>query len=312
MKNDRLLLLVDLEGIIGFSGENSFQQNWELARAEMDSLLGALQTRGEQKLSVCVIHNDGSGFPEQFLSQRDLRLFESAGHLTESVQDVRCAILIGFHGMRDTGGCFDHSFRMDFVDLEYDGLRLGEVGIFTRWLAGQGIPTLLVSGEGNFSKELGGIDCVIHRVPPYLKEADELERVRRELADAALSALQSRDWPHLAGYAGKGPLTVRVDNPDKYLLLKDLPNADVRDDRFVFPDLNIFIANLYPFCLRLNQAIGQIAEKNIRLAKRLRESVSEETLRRQLGPYLRRDFLTFSGTNRRMISEKVGIAYEDD
>lgn len=312
MKNDRLLLLIDLEGIIGFSGENSFQQNWELARVEIESLLKLLEPQGIRMFSVCVVHNDGSGFPSQLLSRYDVRLYESEASLTGAIGDVSCAILIGFHGMRNTGGYFDHTFRMDFVDLEYDGLHLGEVGIFTRWLAGQGIPTLLVSGEGNFSEELDGINCVIHRVPPYLKEAEKMDRARRELADAALSALQSKDWPHLAEYAGKGPLTVRVDNPDKYLLLKDLPNADVRDDRFVFPDLNTFIADLYPFCLRLNQAIGQIEEKNIRLAKRLRESVPEETLRRQLGPYLRRDYLTLSGTDRRVISEKAGIAYEDD
>ena len=312
MKNDRLLLLIDLEGIIGFSEENTFQQNWELAQTEIDSILKLLETQGVHRFSACVVHNDGSGFPSQLLSRHDVRLYESVDSLTRAVEAVSRAVLIGFHGMRNTSGCFDHTFRMDFVDLEYNGLRLGEVGIFTRWLAGQGIPTLLVSGEGNFSEELDGIDCVIHRVPPYLKGADELNRASRELADAALSALQIRDYLQLVEYAGKGPLTVRVDNPDKYLLLKDLPNADVRDDRFVFPDLNTFIANLYPFCLQLNQVIGQIAEKNIRLAKRLRESVPEETLRRQLGPYLSRDFLTLSDADRRAILEKAGIAYEDN
>lgn len=310
MNKDRLLLLLDLEGIIGYSLRLSQEQNWDHAQRELDLLMGLLREQGLRELSVCVVHNDGTGFPEQILSRYGLRLFESAASLNDAVADVRCAFLIGFHGMRDTGGWFDHTFRMDFLDLEYDGQHLGEVGIFTRWLARRGIPTLLVSGEGNFRQELEGFDCVIHSVPPVLTAPDEIRRVSDNLSEAVLCALRQWDRAVPASHTGAGPLTVWVDNRDKYRLLAELPCLRAQEDRFVFPSIDVFIDNIYPFCLRLNDAMAQIERENRAFFQRVADSAPEEVLRGLLGDYLRRDFDTIDCADRRAIAEIVGLNYE--
>ena len=310
MKRDKLLLLIDLEGMIGFSERASFQQNWEQAKQELEILLKRLQAGGIREFSACVVHNDGTGFPKELLTRYDLQLFESASSLKQAVEGVRCAILLGFHGMANTGGVFDHTFRMDVLDLEYDQRHLGEVGIFTHWLAQKGIRTLMVSGEGNFVAELEGIECLIHRVPPELDDPAQMEQVRGELADMALLAIQAWDKPLLPETPDSGPLVLQVDNPDKYALLAELPYLRAEADRFLFPDLDSFINHLNAFAIRLNQAANQIAEKNLLMVQRLRELGPEESLRGKIEAFLRRDFFTLSSADRLAIAELTGIDYE--
>ena len=310
MNNERLLLLLDLEGVAGFSYSNELKKNWEYAKQEVEVTLRALREHGVEAITMCVIHNDGTGFPDGLLPQYDVRLFEGVDQLPEAINGVRWAFLLGFHGMRDTGGAFDHSFRLDFLDLQYDGQHLGEIGIFSRWFLRRGVTPLLVSGEGNFRHEMKGIPCVFHAVPPNLKEPSEIEAVYENLREAVDKALQNRESDASSVQINDGPLIVQVTNIDKYALLADCPYLRVESDRFVFASIESYLENLYPFCLRLNEAGMQIVKENIAFFDRVKDCASEERLRELLHDYLRRDIETINRAERQTIAEKVGISYE--
>lgn len=264
--SEDILLLVDLEGIIGVKNILLYENCRKMMIDELFCVIKSLQKNGFVQITVCNIHNDGNLLNDNDASVLHFRLIKGIKCLARQGVHFQFAILLGFHGMAGSGGQFGHTFRYDFDNVYFGNKRFGEVGLYTRWLEINHVPVLLVSGEGDFKKELIPGGCEIHYVD-NIRGMSLLSKYE-DLAFAVENCVkkQIREPHKVSNYM----VSVEVDNSDKYTLLSKSPyKYYVVDQKFLFSSLNDFFEKLFDFCVALNKSSDEILQKNILLAKRI-------------------------------------------
>lgn len=110
LKMSNYLLLTDLEGIIGVRNLRRHYENGNLLLREIEVTVSSIRAHAEN-ISVCYIHNNGKGLSQNQLANMGVDLIEGIWNLRMQISHFDYAILIGFHGMKNSGGTFDHSLR---------------------------------------------------------------------------------------------------------------------------------------------------------------------------------------------------------
>lgn len=284
-KMSNYLLLTDLEGIIGVRNLRRHYENGNLLLREIEVTVSSIRAHAEN-ISVCYIHNNGKGLSQNQLANMGVDLIEGIWNLRMQISHFDYAILIGFHGMKNSGGTFDHSFKMDITEILCGNLKIGEVGIYYRWLLLNGVQPLLISGEGNFAEELAAFDCLIHAVSQkrHLNNiTEDYEELRRNLYQAIQKKGSSLQL------IIDEPISVKVDNSDKYEMLADYKYTDLKNRRFHFPSIDVFLEEIYVFSILLNMAAARIYERNVNFFRHMGLSIEKQTLQSLLSTCLNRD-----------------------
>lgn len=152
----KVIILYDLEGIIGIVSLHPThkKRNDSLAAHELGLVIDELREAGFSSIAICCVHNIGIDDQEIYRLIDDKQIeIVSFEELATNISRYQYAVMIGFHGMANSGGRFDHTFRFDILSCEYNNLVIGEVGIFYRFLLNNNIKVILISGEGNFLHE---------------------------------------------------------------------------------------------------------------------------------------------------------------
>ncbi len=272
LQKNKILIVTDLEGIIGIKSLNDEERNIILYHNELQMLINIVKDFYNEEITICNIHNnnmDKKILSEILLDENRITLLPLE-KLPLYINSFQIAFMIGFHGMANSGGIFDHSFRLDIINCQYDTKFIGEVGAFYRYLNNNGVSILFISGEGNFEKELDDIHIeatCIHKVAyDNINMSNEYDRFKNEL----INAINKKTKKTLMTY--EAPFFIKVDNKDKYLILNRTPYHFVsNNNRFIFDTLDIFFKNIISFCTALNYATKIIRDKNYALINKIKK-----------------------------------------
>ena len=269
---DRILILADMEGIIGVSDLSNIVDNSESMLAQLKDTIAILNSFNYKQISICIVHDNDPQVAMSIASE-EVYVLPSISDLIDKPQEFSFAIMIGFHGMRNSEGTFSHTFRNDIIGFYFGAVEMGEVGAFARWLESECIPVVFISGEGCFSDEVVALRHVtIHTVSTMLHRSAS-HWYRQQVFQYCTSLEDSlREWQVKSqkNYTKLQDEIVRVfvDNKDKYRILKREPyffNTD--GDKFIFKSLYDFFSNLIRFCNALNCSITTIRNENLELFK---------------------------------------------
>lgn len=308
----QVLLLADMEGIIGVSDMRKMSQNILLAYKEIEIVTAELKKAGFEDITVCNIHDNGTCLSPSEIEKRGFRLIQGMECLVEEISKFDVAVMIGFHGKNNSGGRFDHTFRFDFQEVLYGKQDIGEVGAYFRWLSLEDIPVIMISGEGNFADEVNQYECVIHKIENFLVSEYEYERLKEAVREAVLGL---KDENALLFQIPLEEVYVKINNSEKsFVLHREFPEFQFQNPYFFFADLKDFFEHIYPFVYALNRADKLIYWSNVDFVQAVKEKLktsSKEEIEQLLGEYLKKDIMQISALDRKYIAEKLEIDYED-
>ncbi len=306
-------MLVDLEGIIGVLSLADMESNVRLAYNEIFLVVSELRKAGFSNISVCNVHDRGTCLDTAVIENMNASLIQGLSSLVNEVKKFSFAIMLGFHGKRGSGGRFDHTFRMDILEMYYGQQSVGEVGAFYRWLSMEGISVIMVSGEGSFTDEIKEFNCILHEIRKTPVNAgiiqDEYMALEYALREAIL-IMKDRNIIDLQVLEEK--ICITIDNPDKYYIVQEYARFDMEFQCFIFASLNAFFSTVYNFALKLNEASQKIYSYNIIFLNQIKKSkYSKKELSLLLSDYGDKDIFEINFYDRKNIADKVGIVYED-
>ncbi len=305
--------MVDLEGIIGVLSLSDMENNVRLAYNEIFFVISELRKVGFVNITVCNVHDRGTCLDTAIIENMNASLIQGLSSLVNEVEEFSYAIMLGFHGKRESGGRFDHTFRMDILEMYYGLQSVGEVGAFYRWLSLAGISVILVSGEGNFADEIKEFNCILHviRKTPVKEGIIQEEYMALEYAlREAIFILKEPDIINPQILEEK--ICITIDNPDKYYIVQEYAQFEMGPQCFTFASLNVFFSTVYNFALKLNEASQRIYFHNINFLNQIKSSrYSKKELSLLLNDYGDKDIFQINFYDRKNIADKVGIDYED-
>lgn len=272
MKYNNILLIVDLEGIIGMKKDVTLVDARMLMIKELQYIVDIIYDYNpKSNISICDAHNDGT-LLNKGLTNESITYINGIDNLANCNWNFDCALLIGFHAMANKGSHFDHTFRNDIVKIYYEdtNLSLGEIASLITWIETKNIPVILVSAEGNFTDEVVEKNCYIHKVV-YNSVQDEqyaqlcylLNTALNNPIDISLSKIQKK-------------VVVLINNPDKLNVLSS-KGFTINSTGIVFESVEKFFLSLYEFAYALNSAAVQVMKDNKKLAQAIRSAnISKE------------------------------------
>lgn len=309
----KVFILADLEGIIGVKDLNDMAQCRALMLKEIGTVLTTLKKLCSCVIWVCNIHGEGDLLTEDDARELGANLVNGVKLMTQQLEwDFDFAIMVGFHGKKDSGGVFDHTFRNDILRVEYKGNEVGEVAAFKSYIEHKGVPVIFVSGEGNLKQELLGSDCAIHYAESgngssvdleefYLKLSVDIQRIyERFMCD-----IQSWITEHT-----EGQVRVFIDNPDKYEILHDRYELDTTADTcFLFQTMDDFLLHLYDFCHDLSSASLDIYRENVQFVQKMRLCINRNIEPSfEIKELLKQTLFSLSRCDRLRIAEQFDMA----
>lgn len=308
-----ILLLVDLEGMIGI---NSMRENisrlTQLASAELHFVISKLCAAGFLDITIADIHNEGKVSGTIDFEPYNVKVIQGINNLVSAKDFYDCAIMLGFHGRSNSGGLFDHTFRLDIEKCFYGNKNIGEVGAYFRWLNLKGISVAMVSGEGNFLDELKDFPCIIHAIKDKPVNTEIIQYEYFCLEHSLDQAIYSMQNERLVVYdIPPKRVSIKVDNLDKYVLLRNC-FGNIYMSIFSFDSLEDFFGQIYDFAMALNEAEKKIFEINNRFLNLVKNcNLDEEYGKQILHKYLKKDLRNINYLDRMDISQKLGLDYED-
>lgn len=313
--SQNMLLLLDMEGIIGIRGFSFDEEksNIQLAYNEISFVIDILKDLGFRNFTVCNIHNDGKGLEKTALKKIGAELIEGIHQLPSEITKFSCAIMLGFHGKSHSGGRFDHTFRPDIKEILYGNECIGEVGMYYRWLLNNNVPVIMISGEGNFKNEIKDFPCSFHNIQHYSENEDVVLNEYENLKSAIYNSINffKRNMYLKDDILLTKKIIVKVDNCDKYFIMKQYYKS-INNSGFMFDSLEAFFNNLFDFAMKLNAAEVKIYKNNIRFMKLLKQKIRNPyTLEKLFYPYLDKAITEIDYKQRIKIANEVGMKYED-
>ena len=264
MKSTDILIIVDLEGIIGMKKGVTKEYARFLMIRELQYVVNTITEYNELcSITICDVHNDGTLLSNGLVAT-NIKCLNGINKLTRTPWNYDIAMLIGFHAMANQGGIFDHTFRSDIEGIYLESTReaIGEISGLVLFSENKGVPVIFISGEGNFENEVSTKKIPIHKV----NDKDDLDKQYKELCNFIAISLESHINPVVSHE--KQRVFVRVDNSDKVLRLQS-DGFSISDKEVVFDSIEDFFLNLYRFGDALNRATSHIIKENLQLARRI-------------------------------------------
>jgi len=282
--NSHLLIISDLEGIIGYSNLTD-NNNQSYLNKEISIALSVAKKYDYEKITVCNIHDDGKtviNIPDN----KSITYISGINALVNSSWTYTETIMIGFHGREGSGGVFDHTFRKDIAKIEYNNTILGEVGMIFNLMQLYNIPVRFISGEGNFEDEVT-TDVTIHKTMPFTNNIDDECSVFRKVLDESFNKCININRAVV-----NAPVVVTLAIDSYYEMMDRYAYYDINTKKVVFPTLKKFFYELNNFSKVLNATINSIILRNKDSILKIRNSYSFEIMEKAKSDSLIREIVS--------------------
>lgn len=311
-KNMPILLLVDIEGIIGVSSMSNMRKNIELTYQELSFVISKLKKANFNNITVCNIHDDGKCLKETRMKKFEVELIQGIQNLVPIAKNYAYTIMLGFHGKKGSGGRFDHTFRDDICMMYYGKKNVGEVGAFYRWLMLNENIVVMISGEGNFKEEVNKIPIIIHKTDIKSIKTNEIKKIYKDLDEKLYSAIKVMKQENvIIEKIIKEKVRITVNNCDAYYRTSERFKRTEDNQAFEFLSLQNFFEEVYDFSLELNRVGKKICSNNIRFFNNIKKQFKKVELEKYLYDYMEKDIEEIDYVDRKAIKDKLGINYED-
>jgi len=263
----RILILADMEGISGIEESSGSEESNILMTTEVLSVVERLNTFGLTDITICDAHDRGENIRREAITSDETKVISQVWNV-DFTNEYDVAFLIGFHGMAGSDCLYPHTLREDIVKIESNGIEIGEVGIFIRWLRENKIPTVFVSGDKQATKEalIEEPKCVTYTTSCAGNLLDGFFETKNELVQRVDSYANHK----MTALIAKEELRLFVENKDAltYIRAKD----KVRDGYLRFESYSELLGSMHNICEDLNNAMCEIIRKNSEFTKVLRNN----------------------------------------
>lgn len=261
----KILLIVDLEGIIGV--EDIFSDtNKSYLLKEIAFICNVLKNNSVQKIDICYIHDGGRILKNEDLLENICRIYNHISQI-DICKKYDGAFMIGFHGKKYSGGYFDHTIRDDIEEIFYRNLSVGEIELYGRWIEKQGIPILLVTGEDVAEKEAKNIESYFFSTKSITKKYKREEL----LEDYKKIIIESINSKKVIKNCGEGKIKIKYINNDIAKYMKKC-GYKVENNKVIFDSLDEFILNDVIWEKDMSSAYNKVLSRNIQFSLYLKDN----------------------------------------
>ena len=161
MNNRKILILSDLEGILGVDSIFNTKSNVSKYQREVSAYLQVASKLGYE-VFYCDMHGNGTmvGWNDKESPFRIIAKEKLKCELSQTC--FNCAAMIGFHAKAGSDGVLSHTFTDEVLDLRIGGESAGEIEIIALWLWKYRIPVAFLSGRREAQEEAERIGCTFH------------------------------------------------------------------------------------------------------------------------------------------------------
>lgn len=158
---DNILIIIDLEAIIGVEDLWDNKRNEDLLYKEISAIINSIPD--SMDIYLCYDHNDGilPGNLSETLSP-EINIIKKIRNIDFSI-DYKTAFLVGFHGKKGDHCRFPHTFRDEIEILSLGEKEVGEIEMVANFLSYYKIPVSLISTEVSVIYYLS-YDCIYHEI----------------------------------------------------------------------------------------------------------------------------------------------------
>ena len=157
---DNILIIVDLEAIIGIEDLCDEETNEKLLYKEISTIVDSISS--SINIYLCYSHNDGI-LPDSVKQlNRDINIIEKIKNIDFNIK-YNMAFLVGFHGKNSDKCRFPHTFRSEIDELLLGGKEVGEIEMIVNLLSYYNIPVSLISTESEVINYLN-YKCIYHDI----------------------------------------------------------------------------------------------------------------------------------------------------
>lgn len=303
MNEKNILLLSDLEGIIGVYNLDEDEINKKLYMKEISIIFDTIIKNKFYNIYYCDIHDNGSmrlllqdkypnvHFIEEFINI-DFNVHYEAAYLT------------GFHARCNTDGILCHSFRNDFYEVYLGDKVVGELEIYINWLSYYDIPIAFVSCDDVAMEEIRRVDCIknISKSKNNLLNNNNFDKNYEKLSKNILLGLTNK---HIGVTQYKND-KVRIKLADNSIIYKlDKKVFNIKNQLIEFTDTINFIEKIIVLANELNRLIYEEFNNNVNFINKLRSEYShvkvENILDDKFSKIINKDFSTLDEDERQYI-----------
>lgn len=241
--NQNVLMITDLEGILGIEDNRVTKENLQRYAEGMNCYIDKLVEHGKQ-VYICDIHNGGGMLDVTYLRHKP--------HVVHGMQNIdfsvkyEYAILIGFHGKSKENGILCHTFRIDIDYIKIYNEPCGEITLFAWWLMRHDIPIKFITGAAGIEREARRL-----KIPFFVTKKKTYEDARY---DKLLAFLDMRLNSKLLYRVDlKGTITMRTIY-DHVLSYFDMKSYLMAGHDLFFPGIDEFMEKLPDIYQRLDMA----------------------------------------------------------
>ena len=312
---EKILIITDLEGIIGVLDLNITEVNKRLYLNQMCLVISAIRDIFPKvRITICDIHDKGNISQDLGLSAEDVEYIKGITGLLTADLNYDRALLIGFHGKKGSGGLFDHTFRPEITNIKYGNEDVGEITLFTDWLVLHGVTVVFVSGEYSIVDEVKELDqASIHVVENRLfirnSKTDipdlDIDQVYSNLVMGIKSALM-KDLLLTSTPADK-EIEINFYNPDVLCYLRK-KGYDIRNNHLYFPNLIEFFINIHDLSMVLNTFLMKLYRVNTLFLRTIEElKISDDSCDIHVCEITRKSVFEITYADRLLVLRSLGF-----
>ncbi|MDU5082780.1 M55 family metallopeptidase [uncultured Tissierella sp.] len=270
---DNILIIVDLEAIIGIEDLCDEETNEKLLYKEISTIVDSIPS--SINIYLCYSHNDGI-LPDSVKElNRDINIVEKIKNIDFNIK-YNMAFLIGFHGKKSDKCRFPHTFRSEIDELLLGGKEVGEIEMIVNLLSYHNIPVSLISTECEVINYLN-YNCIYHDING---EDDILiyERLKNDVINAVNSKPDVLRFDgsevkiffnqHVLNMIKELMLCIKTSFKDTIDFFNYLPNLHIPLNYIIKRDMEIMYQNIFKYkpeslAVIKDEHIKKLLNKNI-------------------------------------------------
>ncbi len=249
MSKRNILILSDLEGVIGIYDLNDSEYCKNMYEKELTIIFDTILLREQSNIYFCNMHDNGGMNLNLKHLYPQINFIDNFLSIDFSIR-YDCSMFFGFHSMGGTDGILSHSFRDDIMEVNIGNKIVGELQIYINWLSYYKIPVILVSCDDVAMEEIKKVNC-IKNISKYKENRNEsLEYLYNRLKENILLSLE---LPLKNTEYDDSNISIKFINDD-FLKYFESINYDLKENYICYYDTLEFIDDMINLSNILNEA----------------------------------------------------------